>query len=104
MVERAVGRRAGVAVALGVGVRDGVAEGMGVALPGPGEAVGGEDVVARVKVAPGDAVSVGGTLAMRAVGGGRVGVGVGGRAQAAMSSTRLPRPPQRTGRRFIVPI
>ena len=103
MVGRAVGRRVGVAEALGVGVRDGVSEGMEVALPGPGEAVGGEDVVAEVKVAPGDAVGVGGTPAIRAVGGGRVGVGVGGRAQATMSSTRLPRPPQRTERRFIVP-
>lgn len=101
MVGRAVGRRVGVAVALGVGVRDGVAEGIGVALPGPGEAVKGRDIVAGVKVAPGDAVGVGGMLAMRGAGGGRVGIGVGGRAQATMSGTRLPRSHPMVRRRFM---
>jgi len=40
-------------------------------------------------------------LAMRGAGGGRVGIGVGGRAQATMSGTRLPRSHPMVRRRFM---
>lgn len=88
----ACGCRVGLAVMLGVGVRDTVAEGSGAVLLEPDEAVGG--------LAPGDAVGVGVALAMTGAGGGLGGVGVGGLVQAARSSRPTRSQPTPT-RRFI---